>query len=47
MSVISLTDYLADQDCPELIDAYDFNPFAPADELEEYYSEEDGYSYTD
>ena len=25
MSVISLTDYIEDKDCPELVDAYDIN----------------------
>ena len=50
MSIITLQDYYNDSDCPELVDAYEpelFNPFLPAEELEDYYSCEDGISYND
>jgi|TARA_R110002012_G_scaffold90424_3_gene221103 hypothetical protein len=45
MSIITLQDYYNDSDCPELVDAFD--PFLPAEELEDYYSCEDGISYDD
>ena len=46
MTILNYDQWLADADCPELIDAFNgpsdyvkqFNPFAPADELEDYYS---------
>jgi len=53
VTLIPFDHYLADADCPELVDAFSgqerelFNPYLPADELEDYYSEEDGYSYTE
>ena len=42
MSVISLTDYLADSDCPELCEHDGFTLIDP-----DYQTEEEEYSYTD
>ena len=48
MSLITMTEFEEFvAEFPEMEQCYDFNPFLPADELEDYYSCEDGIDYED